>query len=109
MFRILIVDDERIVLNGVRMMIEEDLALSFPTDIATASNGPQALDLLKNFTPDLILTDIRMPVMDGFTLVGHIREQFPDMGIAILTSHADFDYAVQAIRYQVTDFILKPS
>ena len=108
MFRILIVDDERIVLNGVRMMIEEDLALSFPTDIATASNGPQALDLLKNFTPDLILTDIRMPVMDGFTLVGHIREQFPDMGIAILTSHADFDYAVQAIRYQVTDFILKP-
>ena len=108
MFRILIVDDERIVLNGVRMMIEEDLALSCPTDIATASNGPQALDLLKNFTPDLILTDIRMPVMDGFTLVGHIREQFPDMGIAILTSHADFDYAVQAIRYQVTDFILKP-
>ena len=43
MFRILIVDDERIVLNGVRMMIEEDLALSFPTDIATASNGPQDL------------------------------------------------------------------
>ncbi len=108
MFRILIVDDERIVLNGVRMMIEEDLNLSFPTDIATASNGPQALELLKNFTPDLILTDIRMPVMDGFTLVQHIREQFPDLAIAILTSHADFDYAVQAIRYQVTDFILKP-
>ena len=108
MFRILIVDDERIILNGVRMMIEEDLCLPFPTDIATASNGPQALELLKNFTPDLILTDIRMPVMDGFTLVGHIREQFPDMVIAILTSHADFDYAVQAIRYQVTDFILKP-
>ena len=108
MFRILIVDDERIVLNGVRMMIEEDLALSFPTDIATASNGPQALELLKNFTPDLILTDIRMPVMDGFTLVQHIRERFPDIAIAILTSHADFDYAIKAIRYQVTDFILKP-
>lgn len=108
MFRILIVDDERIVLNGVRMMIEEDLGLSFPTDIALATNGPQALELLKNFTPDLILTDIRMPVMDGFTLVQHIREQFPDIAIAILTSHADFDYAVKAIRHQVTDFILKP-
>ena len=108
MFRILIVDDERIVLNGVRMMIEEDLGLSFPTDIAIASNGPQALELLQHFTPDLILTDIRMPVMDGFTLAGHIRGQFPDLNIAILTSHADFDYAVQAIRYQVTDFILKP-
>ncbi|MEI3193635.1 MAG: response regulator [Lachnospiraceae bacterium] len=108
MFRILIVDDERIVLNGVRMMIEEDLNLSFSTDIALASNGPQALELLQHFTPDLILTDIRMPVMDGFTLVQHIREQFPDIAIAILTSHADFDDAVKAIRYQVTDFILKP-
>lgn len=108
MFSILIVDDERIVLNGVRMMIEESLSLSFPVDIALASNAPQALELLQHFTPDLILTDIRMPVMDGFVLVQKIREQLPDIDIAILTSHADFDYAVQAIRYEIKDFILKP-
>ena len=108
MFRVLIVDDERIVLNGIRMIIEENLGLAFPVDIATASNGPQALQFLQHFTPDLILTDIRMPVMDGFELIRQIRNSFPAMNIAILTSHADFDYAVQGIHYQVTDFILKP-
>ncbi len=108
MFRILIVDDERIILNGIRMMIEEELKLAFPTDIVTASNAPQALELLEYFRPDLILTDIRMPVMDGFELIRRVREKSPSMNIAILTSHADFAYAQQAIRFQVTDFILKP-
>lgn len=108
MFSILIVDDERIVLNGVRLLIEEELHLPFPVDIVTASNGPRALELLGHFTPDLILTDIRMPVMDGFALTERIRERLPEVDIAILTSHADFDYAMQAIRFQVTDFILKP-
>lgn len=108
MFSILIVDDERIVLNGVKMMIEESLCLPFATDIVTASNAPHALELLQHFTPDLILTDIRMPVMDGFVLIQQIREQLPDVDIAILTSHADFNYAIQGIRYQIKDFILKP-
>lgn len=108
MLRILIVDDERIILNGIRMMIEDDLGLTFPTEIVTASNAPQAIDLLDRFTPDLILTDIRMPVMDGFELIRHVREKLPSMNIVILTSHADFEYAQQAIRFSVTDFILKP-
>lgn len=108
MLRILIVDDERIILNGIRMMIESDLELPFATDIATASNVPQALEFLNHFAPDLILTDIRMPVMDGFELIRRARKDFPSVSIVILTSHADFEYAQQAIRFQVTDFILKP-
>lgn len=108
MFRILIVDDERIVLNGIRMMIEEDLEITFPMDIVTASNVPQAIELLDSFHPDLILTDIRMPVMDGFDLIRHVRERNFSMSIVILTSHADFGYAQQAIRFNVMDFILKP-
>ncbi len=108
MLRIMIVDDERIILNGIRMMIENDLGLSFSTDIVTASNVPQALDLLNRFTPDLILTDIRMPVMDGFDFIREVKEKLPSVNIVILTSHADFEYAQQAIRFQVTDFILKP-
>lgn len=108
MFRILIVDDERIILNGIRRMIQEELQLSFETDIVTASNALQALELLKHFQPDLILTDIRMPVMDGFELIRRVREQMPAVNIVILTSHADFEYARQGIRYQVADFILKP-
>lgn len=108
MFRILIVDDERIVLNGIRMMIEEDMELPFPMDIVTASNVPQAIELLDSFNPDLILTDIRMPVMDGFDLIRRVREMRLSMNIVILTSHADFGYAQQAIRFNVMDFILKP-
>lgn len=108
MFRILIVDDERIVLNGIRMLIEEDLELAFPMDIVTASNVPLAIELLDSFHPDLILTDIRMPVMDGFELIRHVRESKISTSIVILTSHADFKYAQQAIRFNVLDFILKP-
>ena len=108
MLRILIVDDERIILNGIRMMIENELELPFPTDIVTASNVPQAIEMLEHFTPDLVLADIRMPVMDGFDLIRHIREKSSSLNIVILTSHADFDYAQQAIRFRVTDFILKP-
>lgn len=108
MFRILIVDDERIVLNGIRMMIEEEMEITFPMDIVTASNVPQAIELLESFHPDLLLTDIRMPVMDGFDLIRHAREKGLSMNIVILTSHADFGYAQQAIRFNVMDFILKP-
>ena len=108
MLRIMIIDDERIILNGLHMMIEDDLELPFSTDIVTASNVPKAIEFLNYFTPDLILTDIRMPVMDGFELIRHVREELPAVNIVILTSHADFEYAQKAIRFQVTDFILKP-
>lgn len=108
MFRLLIVDDERIILNGIRLMIEKKPNLSFGVDIAIASNVPEALEILGFFRPDLILTDIRMPVVDGFELIKHVRQSEPSVKIVILTSHADFEYAQKAIRYQVTDFILKP-
>ena len=89
----MIIDDERIILNGLHMMIEDDLELPFSTDIVTASNVPKAIEFLNYFTPDLILTDIRMPVMDGFELIRHVREELPAVNIVILTSHADFEYA----------------
>lgn len=108
MFRILIVDDERIVLNGIRMMIEQNLGLGFPVDIVTVPNVPQAMELCHSFEPDLVLTDIRMPVMDGFELIRYMREKNYDGSIVILTSHADFSYARQAIQLNVMDFILKP-
>lgn len=108
MLRILIVDDEQIVLQGIRMMIERKMRLSFPIDIVTASNVPKALNLLQDFKADLVLTDIRMPVVDGFELIERIREQKCKAGVIILTSYADFEYAQKAIRYGVIDFILKP-
>lgn len=108
MFQIMIVDDERIILNGCRMMIQELLKLPFSVDIVTATNVPQAISILETTTPDMILTDIRMPVMDGFELIKHVRENKISSEIVILTSHADFEYARTALRYNVLDFILKP-
>lgn len=108
MFRILIVDDEHIILNGCSFMIKETLALPFPVEVLTANNVPQAITVLENRIPELILTDIRMPVMDGFSLIEYIRGHEIDSDIVILTSHADFEYARRALRFGVNDFILKP-
>ena len=108
MFRILIVDDERIVLNGVRMMIEEDLNLSFSTDIALASNGPQALELLQHFTPDLILTDIRMPVMDGIEALKEIRRHTAELPVIMQTAYAFDTDRRTAEEAGCNGFITKP-
>ena len=108
MFRILVVDDEKIILEGLRIMICDKLDLPFSVEVATAVSVRQALEVMKKFQPDLILTDIRMPLVDGFELIRQVREKDFCKNIVILTSHADFQYAQQAIRYQVTDFILKP-
>lgn len=108
MFQILIVDDEHTLLNGCSFMIREIFDLPFPVSISTALNVPNALAVLKNETPDLIITDIRMPVMDGFVLINQIRTKNLPSDIVILTSHADFEYARTAIKYNITDFILKP-
>lgn len=108
MFRLMIVDDEKVILNGIRAMIEKRLNLPFPVDISTASSVASALEILPVFTPDLILTDIRMPVMDGFAFIEQIRNLNLICDIVILTSHADFSYAKRAISFHVEDFILKP-
>lgn len=108
MFKIMIVDDEMIILNGIRMMIENCRELSFPIDIATASNVPAAIETLSRFQPDLLLVDITMPVMDGFDLIRYVRAHSFEMDIVILTSHASFDYAREAISLQIRDYLLKP-
>lgn len=108
MFKILIVDDECIILNGLKMMLQTCRQLDFPLDIVTASNVPSALEILSCFQPDLLLVDITMPVMNGFDLIRHIRQQSMAMDIIILTSHASFDYARDAVRLQITDYLLKP-
>lgn len=108
MFRILIVDDEHIILNGCRLMIQEILNLPFDTEVSVANNVPEAISILDHETPDLIFVDIRMPVMDGFVLIDYVQKEQIPSSIVILTSHSDFEYARTALRYHVTDFILKP-
>lgn len=108
MFRVLIVDDERIILNGCRLMITELLHLDFPVQAFTAESVEKAKEVLKNERIDLILVDIRMPVHDGFELASYVNELETPPDLVILTSHASFDYAQKSIRHGVRDFLLKP-
>jgi YesN/AraC family two-component response regulator len=108
MFRVLIVDDEEIILRGVKRLIEKKLQLPFEVEVCVAASAAAALEEAKVFGPDLILTDIRMPETDGFSFVEQLRSGNIDCDIAILTSHADFTYAKRAISFQVRGFLLKP-
>ncbi|MBT2759813.1 response regulator [Paenibacillus sp. ISL-20] len=106
MYTILIVDDEPIVREGIRNRIQwADHGFEC---IGDCENGRDALEAVTRQPPDVVLTDINMPYMDGLELSRHITERFPKTKIIILTGFDDFEYAQQAVKLQVTDFILKP-
>lgn len=105
--RILIVEDEPIVAAGLCAVISaHDSGWKV---VGTADNGRRGLALATELKPDIVLTDIRMPYIDGLKLSERIRQQDKDVIIIILTAHADFNYAQHAIKFSVFDYILKPS
>lgn len=75
---------------------------------ACAKNGLEALELLKSRHFDVVITDIKMPQMDGLELAGYVHQNFPDTRIILLTGYDEFDYARAAVRAGVTDYLLKP-
>ncbi|WP_176220578.1 response regulator [Cohnella massiliensis] len=105
MLRVLLVDDEYMVLDALCSDIRwEKLGLEV---VATAANGRQALERCAVYFPDLVITDITMPVMDGIELMAELRKGFPHVRFAILTAHKDFEYAKQAIALGALDYVLK--
>jgi len=102
----LLVDDEVHILNNLSKVLPwEDLGFEI---IGLAKNGVDALEVATLHHPDLILCDIRMPVMDGLTLIQKVREQGLTGEILLLTGYQEFEYARTAIRYGVRDYICKP-
>lgn len=104
--KVLVVDDEAIIRKGISTLLQEQC-----TDITQcleAGNGKAALEYVEVQRPDLIITDIRMPVMDGLELSKTIHERYPHIAIVILTGYADFGYAQQALKFGVVDYLLKP-
>lgn len=102
---VVIVDDEPLIRRGLGKMIEES-----PVQwqvVGEAENGEEALRLVDGVRPDLVITDIRMPVMGGLTLCERLwKSGGPD--VMILTAHKDFEFAQQALRFGAIDFVLKP-
>lgn len=105
MYRILIVDDEKIERNGIKFLLNR---MKFEVEIAEAENGKTAIEYLKNNKTDILLTDIKMPFMNGIELIQRIADDCIDMKIIIFSGYNDFEYARQAIKYGAMDYILKP-
>lgn len=102
-YRILVVDDETIVLSLVRDALEDENYL-----IETSSNSQDALALAQSEPFDLLITDIRMPHMDGIELVRKVREVRPDIAIIFMTGYANLSSAKNAIKQGASDYIMKP-
>ena len=106
-FRVLLADDEYYVRKGLLRRFEEMQGDDFRV-IAEAENGEEALALLKKHDIQLVITDIRMPVMDGLELTRRISREYPDLLTVILTGYPDFEYAQKALRYGAFDYLVKP-
>ena len=102
---VLIVDDEKIEREGIKYLLSMEKG---KRSLYEAANGKQALQILRTESIDLLLTDIKMPHMDGLELARRAKELFPDIQIVIFSGYNDFTFAQEAIRYGVTDYILKP-
>lgn len=106
LYRIILVDDEEEVRKGIIRKIDwETLGFQVGGD---AENGEEALEMIEQLEPDMVMTDIRMPYMDGLTLSAKIRQKYPSIKIIIFSGFDDFEYAQQAIKLNVTEYILKP-
>ena len=107
MLKVVIIDDEPIIVEG--------LSKSIPWNqwgcevVATAESGEDGRETITNHEPDILISDICMPGIDGLTMIAGLRSEHPDMEISILTGYRDFEYAREAIRLGVTRFLLKPS
>ncbi|PZD93222.1 DNA-binding response regulator [Paenibacillus sambharensis] len=106
MYKVLLVDDERIILDGISAIV--NWASCGTRLIGTARNGIEAKASIERERPDIIITDIKMPGMDGLQLIEQVKEADPDMEFIMLSGFSDFDYARTAMRYGVKDYLLKP-
>lgn len=107
MYKLLIVDDEPLVQAGIKSMLNwEKYGIEI---VGTASNGKQALDIVEQTRPDIVITDIRMPVMSGLELIANCRKMYgeDDIVFIVLTSYEEFSLVKEAITYQVMEYLVK--
>ncbi|WP_150225674.1 response regulator transcription factor [Streptococcus constellatus] len=106
MYSIMIVEDEYLVRQGISSLV--DFKKFDMQVIGEAENGIEAWEKIQAKCPDIILTDINMPQMNGIKLAQLAREQYPQLHIIFLTGYDDFDYALSAVKLGADDYLLKP-
>lgn len=106
MYRVLVVDDEPAALQHVCAIIKK--RCSGYEVAGTAENGREALEMVARLQPDLLICDVKMPLLDGISLVSEVKERYPGIFSVIVSGYADFAYARGALQSEVCDYILKP-
>ncbi len=106
LYKVILVDDEEEVREAIRKRIDWE-SIGF-TVAGTAENGEEALELAETTEPDVVMTDIQMPFMDGLTMLRKLKEKIPDLRSVIFSGYDDFEYAKEAIRLESEEYILKP-
>ncbi len=101
--KLMLVDDE----EGIRRFLGLTL-MDFGYEVKTAENGEAALKLLDSFLPHIIVTDIKMPRMDGIDLLKAVKADYPQIEVIMLTGHGDMDLAIESLKFEAADFITKP-
>ena len=107
MFRVILIDDEPLIVEGLKKVVRWEEYQC--TVVATAEDAEKGAELIRTLQPDILFTDIRMPGVDGLTMLAGLRSEFPDLQVTVLTGFRDFAYAQEAIRLGVARFLLKPS
>lgn len=104
--RVLIVDDQKLFAGSLKVVLDSH-GRNELTVVGIANNGREAIEMIAARLPDIVLMDIRMPVMDGVEATRIVKQRFPDVRIVILTTFDDDDYALQALSNGASGYILK--
>ena len=104
MIRILLVDDQSLIRRGLKALLKLEDTLQV---VGEADNGQTAINLVEALQPDVVLMDIRMPVMDGVAATREICQRFPETKVVVLTTFDDNQYLTQALQYGAAGYLLK--
>lgn len=105
-YKVMLVDDEEEVREAMKKRIDwEEIGF---TVVVTAENGEDALEKAEIYEPDVVMTDIQMPFMDGLTMLKNLKLQIPDLRSVIFSGYDEFEYAKEAIKLEAEEYILKP-